>query len=71
MTLRLAEDEEVVAVPFPGGIRDAHDGVFLFSRDRGKGLLLRSISLLSEYLEDRTSPRWAVRHHAWPLALTR
>jgi hypothetical protein len=57
MTLRLAEDERVVAVPLPEGIRDAHDGVSLVSRDRGIGLLLRSISPLSEYLEDRLSTR--------------
>jgi len=64
MTLRLAEDERVVAVPLPEGIRNADDAVSLVSRDLKKGLLLRSVFLLSEYFEDRLSARWTAWHDA-------
>ena len=64
MTLRLAEDEKVVAVSLPEGIRNSDDGVSLVSRDLKKGLLLRSVFLLSEYFEDRLSARWTAWHDA-------
>jgi len=44
MTLRLGEDEAVVAVPIPEPIRCAPQGVALNWADRKRGLLLRSIS---------------------------
>jgi hypothetical protein len=52
MTLRLAEDERVVAVPLPVGIHKLPYGVSLVSRDLRKGLLLRSF-ILSEHCDDR------------------
>ena len=64
MTLRLAEGQRVVVAPLPGELRNAHDGVSLASRGRKKRLLLRSISLLSEHLEDHMSARWTARHDA-------
>lgn len=53
MTLRLGEDEAVVAVPIPEPIRSVPAGVALISADRKRGLLLRSISSpLPEHLRD-------------------
>jgi len=66
MTLCLAEDHRVVAVPLPEGIRKLPYGVTLVSRDLGKGLLLRSVSLLSEHFDDRPETRWKrTKLHDW------
>jgi hypothetical protein len=64
MTLRLTEDEKVAVVPLPKGIRKLPYGVSLVSRDPGKGLLLRSVSLLSKYFDDRPGTRWKARCQA-------
>lgn len=63
-TLRIAEGERVVVVPLPEWIRDVSDANSLASRDPKKGLLLRSISLLSEHHEDRMSARWRAKRQA-------
>ena len=64
MTLRLGEDETVLAVPLPDPIRSIPDGVALISVDRKKGLLLRSVRFpLSEQLRDRTRTRLTDEHH--------
>jgi hypothetical protein len=64
MTLALAEEQRVIAVPLPEQIRGVRNSVSLVSRDRRRGLLLRSISFLSEHFDDRTGTRSKARHHA-------
>ncbi len=65
MTLRLREDGTVVTVLLPEPIRGVADGVALTVVDRGKGLLLRSVSFpLPEYLGGHTRRRLKARHHA-------
>lgn len=52
MTLRLGEDETVVAVPIPERLCNVPEGVALISVNRKRGLLLRSISSpSSEHLQ--------------------
>jgi len=64
MTLRVTEDERVAAVPLPEEIRRLPRGASLVSRHRGKGLLLRSVFLLSERFDDRSGTRLKPRHQA-------
>jgi len=64
MTLALAEDQRVAAVPVPEQIRGVRNTVSLVSRDRQRGLLLRSISFLSEHFDDRSRSRSKARHQA-------
>jgi hypothetical protein len=64
MTLRLAEDERVVAVPLPVGIHKLPYGVSLVSRDLRKGLLLRSLFILSEHFDDRRRTRLKAKRQA-------
>jgi hypothetical protein len=64
MTLALAEDQSLVAVPLPEEIRGVRNSVSLVSRDRRTGLLLRSISFLSEHFDDRSRSRSKARHQA-------
>lgn len=64
MTLRLGEDETVVAVPIPEPICSVPEGVALISVNRKRGLLLRSISSPSaEHLEDGVKTSRKGRHH--------
>ncbi len=44
MTLRLGEENKVIAVRFPERLRGVPDAIALISADRKPGLLLRSIS---------------------------
>jgi len=64
MTLALAEDQKVVAVPIPEKILGLCNSFSLVSRDRRKGLLLRSISFLSEHFDDRSGTRSKTSHQA-------
>jgi hypothetical protein len=64
MTLRLGEDERVVAVAIPEPICSVPDGVALISVNRKRGLLLRSISSLSpEHPQGSVKPSRKGRHH--------
>jgi len=64
MTLRLGEDETVVAVPIPEPICSVPDGVALISVNRKRGLLLRSISSHSpENFQDGVKTSRKGRHH--------
>lgn len=64
MTLRLGEDETVVAVPIPEPICSGPEGLALISVNRKRGLLLRSISSpLAEHLEDGVKTSRKGRHH--------
>jgi hypothetical protein len=65
MTLRLGEDETVVAVPIPQPIRGVPDGVALISVARKRGLLLRSISSpLAKHVGGHVRTRLKEAHRA-------
>jgi len=64
MTLRLGEDETVVAVLLPEAIRNVPDGVDLVSEQRKVGLLLRRVRFpLPEKPGGHTSTRLKDGHH--------
>jgi hypothetical protein len=63
MTLRLGEDETVVAVPIPELICSVPEGVALMSVNRTRGSLLRSISSPSlEHLQNGVKTSRKGRH---------
>ena len=64
MTLRLEDDETVIAVPIPEPIRDIPDGVALISVDRKKGLMLRRVRFpLPEERRNRARTRQNDEYH--------
>jgi len=65
MTLRLAEDGSVIALPLPKPLQGFPDAVDYRCSCREKGLLLRSVTVpLPESGKDRTGTRVKVRSHA-------
>ena len=63
-TLRLEDDQTVVAVPIPEPIRDIPDHVALISVDRKRGLMLRRLRFpLPEELRNRARTRQNDEYH--------